>query len=83
MYPKLTFSYRIYAHPKLELNLKDNHELFQIQDDYLENNPEVKLEVRWVYENHPMSNDIYVQKWFGRTAFVIYLYNCMYIDYDI
>jgi hypothetical protein len=31
----------------------------------------------------PTNNDILVQNWIDRTAFVIYLYDCMYIDNDM
>jgi hypothetical protein len=83
MYPKLPTNFRIYTDRKSELDLKFNHELCQIQDDYLQKNPKLKLEVCWVYGELPTNNDIYVQYWIGRTSFVIYLYDCMYIDYDM
>jgi hypothetical protein len=83
MYPKLPSNFRIYADKQSELDLKFNHELCQIQDDYLQKNPELKPEVCWVYGDSPTNNDIWVQNWIGRTAFVIYLYDYMYIDYDM
>jgi hypothetical protein len=80
---KLPFNFRIYADRQSELDLKYNNGLCQIQDEYLNQHPHLKPEVRWVYGNQPLNNDIYVKNWFGRTVFIIYLYNCMYINYDI
>jgi hypothetical protein len=83
MYPKLQPNFIIYADRQSELDLKFNHQLCQIQDNYLEKNLDLKREVCLVHDESPTNNEIYVQKLLGRTAFVIYLYNCMYIDYDI
>jgi hypothetical protein len=83
MYPKLPSNFRIYTDRQSELYLKFNHELIQMHDNYLEKNPEIKPEVCWVYGNWPKNNDIYVRNWFGRTAFVIFLCNSVYVDYDI
>jgi hypothetical protein len=43
----------------------------------------LKPEVCWVYGSSPTNNDIWVQNWIGRTSFVMYLYNYIYIDYDM
>jgi hypothetical protein len=75
---KLPINFRIYADRKSELDLKYNHELCQIQDDYLNQHPHLKPEVRWLYGNYPMNKDIYVKKWFGKEVFIIYLYNNIY-----
>jgi hypothetical protein len=83
IYPKLPSNFRIYADHQSELDMKFNHGLCQIQNDYLEKNPQLKPEVRWMYGNQPMNNHIYVQNWFDRTVFIIYLYNYIYINYDI
>jgi hypothetical protein len=57
MYPKLPSNFRIYADKQSELDLKFNHQLCQIQDDYLQKNPELKPEVCWVYGDSPTNNE--------------------------
>jgi hypothetical protein len=38
------------------------------------------LQLCHIQDDYLQKNDIWVQNWIGRTAFVIFLYDYMYID---